>query len=37
MKLAQDIRESSKWLIGSNVVSQVLQFAIGIRPFAIAM
>ncbi|MBS0542584.1 MAG: lipopolysaccharide biosynthesis protein [Proteobacteria bacterium] len=30
MKLAQDIRESSKWLIGSNVVSQVLQFAIGI-------
>ncbi|KAI5916688.1 MAG: lipopolysaccharide biosynthesis protein [Nitrospira sp.] len=30
MKLAQDIRESSKWLIGSNVFSQVLQFAIGI-------
>lgn len=30
MKLAQNIRDSSKWLIGSNVVSQALQFAFGI-------
>lgn len=30
MALAQNIRDSSKWLIGSNVTSQVLQFAFGI-------
>ena len=30
MSLAQSIRESSKWLVGSNVTSQALQFAIGI-------
>lgn len=30
MSLAQSIRSSSKWLIGSNVVSQVLQFAFGV-------
>lgn len=30
MSLAQSIRESSKWLVGSNVASQALQFAIGI-------
>src|SRR5574337_521682 len=30
MTLAQNIRDSSKWLIGSNVMSQVLQFTFGI-------
>src|SRR5574337_1471346 len=30
MTLAQNIRDSSKWLIGSNVMSQALQFAFGI-------
>ncbi len=30
MSLAQSIRESSKWLVASNVASQALQFAIGI-------
>lgn len=30
MTLAQNIRDSSKWLIGSNVVNQILQFAFGI-------
>lgn len=30
MTLAQNIRDSSKWLIGSNVTSQALQFAFGI-------
>lgn len=30
MALAQNIRDSSKWLIGSNVIKQVLQFAFGI-------
>ena len=30
MALAQNIRDSSKWLIGSNVMSQALQFAFGI-------
>lgn len=30
MFLAQDIRDSAKWLIGSNVMSQLLQFAIGV-------
>ncbi len=30
MTLAQNIRDSSKWLIGSNVMSQALQFVFGI-------
>lgn len=30
MSLAQSIRSSSKWLVGSNVIGQVLQFAFGI-------
>lgn len=30
MTLAQNIRDSSKWLIGSNVMSQSLQFVFGI-------
>lgn len=30
MSISQSIRSSSKWLVGSNLVSQILQFAFGI-------